>query len=275
MNPLPASWQPQLAATPGAHVLVLVDTALQHELGQKLSQSPGGGVSLLPDLEAEAQALGPWLLDAEEARKRGIDGIARGVNWLLSSVPLSKAQTHLQPWTVGPLPDGTPRAYLRIADSRTLRALMTVWAPAQRRAFCAPWHAWCYADRDGQGVLLDLPVPATAQAVHTVSPELDKAQYRQLLDASLPDQLLQGLKGRVTPHRTLASRERRYHMATTLIEYARSIGYEDLGDQRTLLAWALRAGDEACRSLGQQPAVRHRLTGEKLWSELDEERNAG
>lgn len=258
-------------AVPGAYELVLVDTALQHELGRKLSQRPGGALSLLPDVEIEAQALGAWLLDAAEARGHGIDGAARGVNWLLSRVPLLQAHAHLQPWVVGPLPDGTQRGYLRLADGRSLRSLMQVWTSAQRNAFCAPWHSWCYADRDGLGELLDLPASDSAQDA-TISPGLTEAQYRQLNDASVPDQLLHELKGHVTPHAaTLASRERCHQMATALLEYARSIGYDGIEDQKTLLAWALRAGTEECRFLARQPAVQQRLTGQMLWVRLHEE----
>ena len=272
MNPLPESWHRQRAAAPDTHELLLIDTALQHELGQKLSQAPGGALSLLPAVEAEAQALGAWLLEAEEAREHGVDGVARGVNWLASRIPLTEAHAHLQPWVVGPLPDGIPRGYLRLADSRTLRALMTVWSLAQRRTFCAPWLAWCYADRDGKGALLDLPASDAVLPADTVSSELNPTQYQQLLDASVPDQLLHGLKGRTKPHTTLASRERRYQLAVSLLEYARSIGYEEADDQATLLAWALRAGTEDCRFLGQQLAVQQRTKGEALWNQLMEGR---
>ncbi|MDR0183167.1 DUF4123 domain-containing protein [Lysobacter arvi] len=271
MNRLPERWHQLRTAAPGVHVLVLVDTALQHELGQKLSQRPGAALSLLPDVEAEAQALGVWLLEADEAHAHGIDGSARGVNWLLSRIPMSQAHAHLQPWVVTPLPDGTPRGYLRLADGRVLRALLKVWSPAQRSAFCAPWQAWCYADRDGAGVLLDLPAPHPMQDA-TVSPELSQAQYQRLLEASVPDQLLHALKGAVTPHAaTLASRERRHQVAASLIEYARSIGYEEVDDQTTLLAWVLRAGTEECRFLGRQVAVQQRMKGEALWNRLMEE----
>ncbi|HEY0661051.1 MAG TPA: DUF4123 domain-containing protein [Lysobacter sp.] len=272
MNPLPERWHQQRAAAPGAHALVLVDTALQHELGQKLSQRRGGALSLLPDLESEAQALGVWLLEADEAHAHGIDGAARGVNWLLSRIAISRAHAHLQSWVVAPLPDGTPRGYLRLADGRVLRTLLEVWSPAQRSAFSAPWQAWCFANRDGEGVVLDPSEPNHMLADEAVSSELTQLQYQQLLDASVPDQLLHGLKGRVTPHAaTLASRESRHQMAASLIDYARSIGYDEVEDQATLLAWALRAGTEKCALLGRQMAVQQRVKGKALWSRLMEE----
>ncbi|WP_181902796.1 DUF4123 domain-containing protein [Lysobacter soli] len=266
MNPLPDEWARLRAAAPQAHELVFIDGAVQHELGGKLAEDASGALSLFVGLEPEAQALGPWLMSSDTARGVGIDGAARGVNWLLGRVDLTAAHAHLVPWIVAPLPDGAPRGYVRVADGRTLRALVSIWHAEQRTAFFQPWHAWCCGDRDGRAVLLNLPQMKNEDAVAWGDPALSPAQFGQLCEASVPDQLLHQAKGLVVPHVTLSSRERRHEAADTLVEYARSIGYDDLDDQFTLLQWVLKVGTEECRQLGVHTAIVQRLRGAALWA---------
>ena len=269
LNPLLPQWQAERNRHADARVLVMVDTAMQHELGQALAENPAGALSLLPaELPADGQALGAWLLAEEQAKALGIDGSARGVNWIISKLVLKEAAEHLRRWVLMPLPDETPRGYVCIADGRSLSALLTVWNENQRAAFFSPWHAWCYADRDGKGVLVDIPLQAQAHLSKAADPQLDEVQYRRLLEASVADQLLHELKAYVQPHASLSSRQMRYLMAAAVIDRAKSEGYLQPQDWMTLIGWCLRVGVPEYKALFNQAALRESLQGSELWDAL-------
>ncbi|NZA28503.1 DUF4123 domain-containing protein [Luteimonas sp. SJ-92] len=271
MNPLPEAWTQTLDGANEIHRFVLLDGAMQHELGQALRKRRYAGHSFFDQESEDAQGLGPWLLDAEQAQVAGIDGIARGVTWLAGTCDSSEAFRHLQPWIVTPFPDGVKRGYLRLGDGRVLRAILEIWNPRQRAAFCLPWRQVCCADRDGHGYMLPLPsateVPRINVSPLNVSPLLDKRQYQALLDSSAPDVLLHELKGYVAPHTSLSQREAQHAMATKVIEKAKAMGYEDPTDQISLIGWCLERG-ASVEELSEQRAVRDRLRGDMLWDVL-------
>lgn len=267
MNPLPPDWLDHVAARPDANAFVLVDTAMQHELGAKLVRAPGDALPLSPDLPGNAAALSAWIMPAETALSHGVDGSARGVNWISTTSLLADARDRLRRWAFTPLPDGAQRGYLRIADGRVLPALMQVWTPPQRAAFLAPWLAWCHADRDGRGVMLSIEHDASDEP-KGVSPHLGERQYQRLLDESIPDQLLHALKSVVQPHPSLASRHSRYCVAASLVDKANEFGITDPQDWMALIAWSLQAGYPALQQVFVQPAVRAGRRGTALWDEL-------
>jgi len=269
MKKLPEAWHHLRMTNSALHVLVLVDTAMQHNLGRELAERPNGEVAILEDESEKARAMGLWLMEANHAEARGIDGSARGVNWLLSRYPLKQTASLLRSWAIGPFPDGTERGYIRLGDSRTLRSLVEVWSQEQRMRFFSPFKAWCYGDRDGTAALMQLPEPETSSTdTSGLGNTLDSTQYEELLKRSIPDQLLHELKGYVRPHETLALREERHRLARSAVAYASSIGYTESEDHMTLIAWALRVGVDDCRLLSEQPAIRMRVTGGALWEQL-------
>lgn len=262
MNPLPPACHAALA-THGVTPCVLVDGAMQHAAGVRLARTPGAGLSLFDDLPEEAQALGPWLLSPAQAQAVGLDGSGPGVNWLASALARPDAADHLRHW----LRDGHPRGlhYTRLADGRVLRAAMSVWTPAQRAAFCAPWSGWWMADRDGNALALALPGPLTLEPGTTAG--WTDAQREALAEHSVVDQLLHSLKGHVRYAASLTSRERRHAVATQVQRAAVAAGYVEAPDQASWIAFALMAGG-CSMPLDGHPVHALALRGDALWSAL-------
>lgn len=265
MNPLPEKWNNSPES--GVHRFVLVDGAMQRELGKALSVKRYEGDSLFDGESSEAKALGPWLLSAQQAREAGVDGIARGITWLDGTLGLSQAIAHLRSWMIGPLPDGVVRGYLRLGDGRVLRAMLEIWNPRQRAAFLAPWQRICCADRDGEPWMTAVLSPSQSGRLlqGRVSARLTDNQYRLLLDSSVPDQLLHELKRHVKPHASLSSREQRHVEAVRALEVAKAKGYNAPGDWMSLVGGAVKQGKGAAQALRGHPAVQAGRTGADLW----------
>lgn len=267
MNTLPEAWHLCVEKNNSAP-FILLDGAIQHQIGAKLARDAGGAYSFFANESAAAQALGPWLMTAQRAAALGIDGSARGVNWIDSSVSFAHTREHLLLWMRGP--DPASREWLRLADGRSLQALSTVWSAAQWQAFCRPWRAWCYANRDGNSLLLSLPAKPDFDASPLTL--LDAGQESALTLACLPDQLLHELKGHITPHASLKrSREQRHAIAQAIVGQARALGYETEHDLRQLIAWALRKGVTAPECMSDVSAVQQALRGEALSLALDQD----
>lgn len=264
MNPLPEHWRGPTCNK--VHDYVLLDGAMQHAMGRKLAERPGTGRSLLFEHSAAAQALGIWLIPADLAKALDIDGVARGVNWIASSLAIGELFTHLLPWVRGK--NAAAGDYLRLADGRALRALWRVWTLEQRASLCAPLTAWWLADRDGKVICLDLPV--LAHGPIATSSDLDHEQSAALLEAGVPDQLMYQLKGTVHFHPSLPSWEARHHAAAKVCAEARLIGYQAPGDFAALVAWALTVGT-GIGEIDVHPAIAGRLVGTQLWQALLDE----
>lgn len=262
MNPLPPDCHAALAAA-GMTPCVLVDGAMQHAAGTRLARTPGACLSLFDDLPEDAQALGPWLLSPAQAQAVGLDGSGPGVNWLASALALPETASHLRHW----LRDGDPRGlhYSRLADGRVLRAAMTVWTPAQRAAFCAPWRSWWMADRDGNALALALPEPLSPEPGTTAG--WTDAQRAALAEHSVADQLLHTLKGRIRYAASLTLRERRHALATQVQRAAVAAGYVEAPDQVSWIAFALMAGGFSMPFDGH-PVHTLDVRGDALWSAL-------
>ena len=263
MNPLPETWSSVPA--PGMRRFVLVDGAMQRELGKALALQHYDGRSLFDNESPEAMALGPWLLSAEQAPAAGVDGIARGITWLDGGLESAQAAAHLRTWMIAPLPDGVPRGYLRLGDSRVLRTMLEIWNARQRAEFLAPWQQICCVDRDGKGWMMPTALLAKARSVPRVGPRLKAAQYRRLLDSSVPDQLLHELQRHVTPHATLSSRERRHAEAVRTLDVAVQAGYSAPADWMSLVGGVLKRGAGAVEALQDHPDVKSGRTGADLW----------
>ncbi|TWI13379.1 DUF4123 domain-containing protein [Aerolutibacter ruishenii] len=265
MNPLPEIWNTRAESV--IRHFVLMDGAMQRELGKALSANRYDGNSLFEGDSPEAKALGPWLLSAQQAQDAGVDGIARGITWLDGKLELSQAIVHLRSWMIGPLPDGVARGYLRLGDGRVLRAMLEIWSPNQRAAFLAPWQRICCADRDGEAWMTPVLSPAETGSIPRggVSARLSDIQYRLLLDSSVPDQLLHELKRHVKPHSSLSSREQRHVEAVRTLEVAKELGYSATGDWMSLIGGAVRQGKGAAQALRFHPEVQAGRTGADLW----------
>jgi hypothetical protein len=270
MNALPQAWHAliqQHAAAP----LVLIDGALQQPFGQALARDADGALSLFAQYSNAAQALGPWLMTEARAASLGITGCAHGVNWIATTRPLQQVLTHLLLWMRGP--DPASRTWKRLADARALNAMIGVWTGTQREAFCQPWLAWCYADRNGSGRLLDLPLKR--ELLTPVSTVINAAQKQQLDADTAADRLIQELKAITPLHASMKGcREQRHAVIHAVIKHARNAGYEDEDNLVSFVAWALRTGIGAPDQFIHLSAVKQRLSGEALWYALDKEADA-
>ncbi|WP_237707438.1 DUF4123 domain-containing protein [Xanthomonas oryzae] len=263
MNKLPDQWG-RLTAHECTQSVVLIDGAMQRNIGLRLQSGRSDALSFFDREPEEARGLGAWLMTPETAEKLGVDGIGRGITWFSGDLSLHDAYQHLKSWVLQPFPDGVERGYLRIGDGRILQALMeSVWTPRQKQAFCAPWKVICRADRDGVGKLL--PGMDSTCAITSTTRRLSAAQYQALLDASVPDQLLHELKPHVRVHASLASRELRHEMAVSVMDAARKLAYTDPYDQMILIGWALRQGETTGDAIAELQAVRDGLHDEPLW----------
>lgn len=272
MNPLPQEWFDAISRNPSINVFVMLDTAMQHALGDSLVKEASGALSFFDAEPSEARKLGLWLLTADKAALLGVDGVARGVSWWATTMGMEQVYKHLHAWAIAPLPDGTRRGYLRIGDARVLQALRSVWSKRQHAAFFAPFTMFCHADRDG------CPVFSLAQASYQstvasmcVSTRLAKEQYQALLEASVPDQLLHELKGYVVPHVRYASHEARHAMAVAVIAEAKEIGYDAPYDWLSFIGWKLKYGQYEPAPLRELAAVRNGLHEDALWNTLVQE----
>lgn len=260
MNALPRSYT-ALVEAKALNSVILLDGAMQQRLGEQLARDPDGAVSLFVDYSRAAQALGPWLMTPERAARLGIDGCARGVNWVASALPLDEVREHLLHWMRSP--DPTARAWLRLADGRALTALMGVWRHSQRTAFCQPWHAWCYADRNGMGRLLALP--DKMEMLTPVSTALDAAQQQRVRLATAADRLIHELKTTVALHASIKGcRETRHATVQAVLTQAAAAGYAVENDFGQFVVWALRTGATAAQRCAGLAAVEQRLTGSAL-----------
>lgn len=260
MNALPKSY----AALVEAKVLssvILLDGAMQQRWGEQLARDPDGAVSLFADYSRAAQALGPWLMTPARAARLGIDGCARGVNWLASALSMDEVREHLLLWMRGP--DRTTRTWQRLADGRALTALMSVWGHSQRTAFCQPWQAWCYGDRNGMGRLLALP--DKMEMLTPVSTALDAAQQQRVRLATAADRLIHELKTTVALHASIKGcRETRHATVQAVLTQAAAAGYAVENDLGQFVVWALRTGATAAQRCAGLAAVEQRLTGSAL-----------
>ncbi len=265
MNALPDDCAAELAR-PGTVPCVLLDGAMQLAVGECLAKRPGEALSLFDDLPKAAQALGPWLIPRPQALAVGVDGSARGVNWLSSRLPLESCAYHLRCW----LRDGDPTGlqYTRLADGRVLCAAAEVWSAQQFSAFLAPFAGWWLADRDGCGRrLVRPPSQRDAEPAAGPGPGWTADQHLALAQIMAVDQLLHALKGRVRPCSALHLREQRYRIARQMQQLAIAHGYEDDADQLCWIASALVSG--VCpETLQTHPAHARGLRGDALWQEL-------
>ena len=267
MNALPKSYTALVEAKALSSV-ILLDGAMQQRLGERLARDPDGAVSLFADYSRAAQSLGPWLMIPERAATLGIDGCARGVNWLASALPMDAVREHLLHWMRGP--DPTARTWQRLADGRALTALMSVWGHSQRTAFCQPWQAWCYADRNGMGRLLALP--DKMEMLTPVSTALDAAQQQCLRLATAADRRIHELKTTVALHASIKGcRETRHATVQGVLSQAAAAGYAVENDLGQFVVWALRTGATAAQRCAGLAAVEQRLTGSALAKALGED----
>ncbi len=264
MNPLPPQWR-DCSAQPGIEPLVLVDGAMQRDVGARLAGHAGDAVSLFSDLPEAAQALGPWLMRLAHAASLGLDGSGPGVNWLASRWTVPETLAHLRHW----LRDGDAFGmhYTRLADGRVLRAAMQVWRPAQLVAFSLPWAGWWLADRDGRALRLAIPPLPVVNAGEAASPGWDEDQATALAELELADALLQSLKSMLRSTASTACREARHNMATALIAAARQQGYVEPTDLASWIAWGMRRG-EGAEALRGHPVHAQELRGTALWMAL-------
>lgn len=264
MNPLPSQWH-HYSEQPGIEPLVLVDGALQRDIGARLARCAGGAVSLFSDLPEAAQALGPWLMSPDQAASMGLDGSGPGMNWLASRWTFEDTLTHLRHW----LRDGDAVGmhYTRLADGRVLRAAVQVWRPAQLVAFSSPWAGWWLADRDGRALRLTVPPLPAAAADEDASPGWDADQAAALVELELADALLQSLKPTLRSMASATSREARHALATSLISAARQQGYVEPTDLASWIAWGMLCGEDA-EALRAHPVHAQELRGADLWMAL-------
>jgi hypothetical protein len=265
MNRLPNTYTDLVEAN-GLSSLVLIDGAMQQRLGARLAEHPEGAMSLFADYPKAARALGPWLMSQARAAALGIDGSARGVNWLASDWPMAEVEAHLLLWMRGQ--DRHSRNWHRLADGRALNALLSVWTVTQRHAFSKPWQAWCYADRNGAGRLLSLS--HTFEILTPVSPALDPAQQLALNQATLADALIHELKALTVLHASVKGcRETRHASVDAVLTQAMAAGYADLKDLGALTAWALRTGTDAPERMAALTATQRQLSGSALLEALE------
>ncbi|HEX8588775.1 DUF4123 domain-containing protein [Pseudomonas sp.] len=267
MNALPRSYT-ALVEAKALNSVILLDGAMQQRLGERLARDPDGAVSLFADYSRAAQSLGPWLMIPERAATLGIDGCARGVNWLASALPMDAVREHLLHWMRSP--DPTVRAWLRLADGRALTALMGVWRHSQRTAFCQPWQAWCFGDRNGMGRLLALP--DKLEILTPVSTALDAAQQQRVHLATTADRLIHELKTTVALHASIKGcRETRHATVQGVLSQAAAAGYAVENDLGQFVVWALRTGATAAQRCAGLTAVELQLTGAALAKSLGED----
>ena len=264
MNPLPSRWH-DCSKQPGIEPLVLVDGAMQRDIGTRLARSAGDAASLFSDLPEAAQALGPWLMLPAQAASLGLDGSGPGVNWLASLRTFQETFMHLRHW----LRDGNAAGmqYTRLADGRVLRAAVQVWRPAQLVAFSLPWAGWWLADRDGRALQLEIPTVPVVAAGEDASPGWDADQTEALAELGLADTLLQSLKPTLRAATSSTRREARHALATALIAAARQQGYVEPSDLASWITWGVRSGEDA-EALRAHPVHAQELRGEALWMAL-------
>ncbi|AWH38442.1 hypothetical protein C1929_17545 [Stenotrophomonas sp. ZAC14D1_NAIMI4_6] len=264
MNPLPPRWN-DCSTQPGIEPLVLVDGAMQRDVGARLADRAGDAVSLFSDLPGAAQALGPWLMSPAHAVSLGLDGSGPGMNWLASRCTFGETLVHLRHW----LRDGDAAGmqYTRLADGRVLRAAIQVWRPAQLVAFSTPWAGWWLSDRDGRAMPLAIPPLHAMAAVGDASPGWDADQTAALAESGLADALLQSLKPTLRSMPSATSREARHALATTLIAAARQHGYVEPSDLASWVAWGMRCSEDA-DALRAHPVHAQALRGADLWMAL-------
>ncbi|MGJ7604395.1 DUF4123 domain-containing protein [Variovorax sp. LT1R20] len=193
--------QEQLAIEPIASgTYALLDMAFAPELASQLKQAPSEQpcVSLYANLYSGLglDAIAPTLLVLPAKDSERLSLLQRllrltsgkpMLSIIASDLPFEMLALHLQQQMEAVTSD--EKAWmLRLADTRSLHALLEVFTPLQRERLLAGMRCWHYPGRDGR--LVSVPGTSSQTASSTKPYELDNHQHQRLQRMALPDALL-------------------------------------------------------------------------------------
>lgn len=140
------------------------------------------------------------------------------VSWIASSLPLPELRAHLAALARIESEDGTEYA-MRFYDTRVLPAWYQALDAAQERRALGPITSWTYIDRDGTPCTLfghDIPVVESGGVLR-----LTRQQEQSLLEAALPDLVLQRLEENGNADLAALSPTQRYAFVADQVNKAR------------------------------------------------------
>ncbi|KVN18564.1 MULTISPECIES: DUF4123 domain-containing protein [unclassified Burkholderia] len=246
----------------GAHLYVLVDPLQNGSLPGALSVR-SDHVACLMDGGADVRAVSPHLVyippsHFESARawleRHGPSSPCATL--LASPLPLAALAEHLKSFLRVCLPDGEPivLAYWDPAilatlvgsqDDETLFVKGPVLSDPQRQAWLAPILRWTYWDREGALRQIDWRQARMPASAATLKPpfKLDQGQVDALIEASVPDGLLQHFSEHAPELLADVPERERYGFVCRQIARARQHGIEGTGAWMDYCVLAMRHGE--------------------------------
>ncbi|RDK02837.1 DUF4123 domain-containing protein [Paraburkholderia lacunae] len=246
----------------GAHLYALVDPVQNAALPGALSARPDHIVCLM-DGGSDVQAVSPHLVyippgnfDSVRVWLDQHAPAAPCASLLASPLPLVALAGHLKQFLRVHLPDGElivlafwdPAILATLIGSRddeTLFVKGPVLTDAQRQAFLAPVLRWSYWDRGGVLRQVDWTqerMPASAAPLRPPL-KLEQVQVDALIDASVPDGLLQHIGEHAPDALADVPEHERYGFVCRQIERARQLGIEGTGAWMDYCTHVLMRGD--------------------------------
>lgn len=238
--------QLQRSVHPGTQVYVLLDHCFDPHLVDKINdhivwtplyQDHGGDIEVSP-LLCQLETSQPETIATQVELLLKVTAGQPMLSFWLSPREREEIYSHFDHYfEVTILPEKL-RYILRYADTRILPNLLSALNNEQKTQFLGPFTQLIYFNREGK--MQDQScAPETAIAQKPLT--LDEQQFDQMMDASLPDQLIASLKTEARFMQKLHHPSQAYDWILHICALARADGVNEFADVR---AWALFQLDE-------------------------------
>lgn len=253
----PQNWLATQTTAASQRLFVLADGAMDNRLIHALKHAGYPWTALLEHQGSNIAEQGPHLFEFGSASALQENAALRYAapatfSALLAPISLTELHSHLQAFTMAQLEGGLKMGFafwdpailgslVGQLDDSTLYLAGPVLDTTQLKAFLSPVTAWWYWDREGQPHRIDPPhlaptaIPATGQLL-----QLTQVQEDQLVEASVPDQILYHLELN-QPHLfdNRLPAIRRYRFVRAVLGPARSLGLSGMRDLVNFTAMCL------------------------------------
>ncbi len=227
----------------------------------KLQQSPDSACLFEGTIQANAEAVAPWLLrigNADSERRRLRDCVDAALtypalSWIVTPLSLDELLTRLRRRLDARLPDSYD-VLLRFYDPRVLPMLSARLHEPQQRAFFCVCSQWLYLDRDDKLQRIESVAAREGDILETML-ELDANQQNALIAAAEIDVILNDL-GNVNMQPFMEmTRTQRYHFAARQLAHTRDLKLEQPHEAMTLCMLALTLGEDFVQQPNWQAAL--------------------